>query len=253
MTLAGNVDRIKEMEKLGILPLALLVLATGCAIPKYNYQPAAIDISEPSIDSVTTAYVGDSLLHQENYMEYDAIYVPFDVEIGVGIPHAPYAFLVRKGFYLKEGEDEDVALYVPSKTEDGGEIIDVVPLHRFLDPPKGVLAYETKYELCVVKEFLQIKTWCKSGATYSETKKSLTGTDSFQQTLIYSGKLGSKIDIGYREVSNDLTRSVFNKRLEHDLTESTIIDYRGARIEVIEATDEFIKYRVMRNFKKSAM
>ena len=74
--------------------------------------------------------------------------------------------------------------------------------------------------------------------------------DSFQQTLIYSGRVGDKINVGYREFSNSMARPAFNNDVEYDLSESRIIGYKGARLEIIKATNESIKYRVLNNFNK---
>ena len=60
--------------------------------------------------------------------------------------------------------------------------------------------------------------------------------------------MGSRLRIGYREFSGDLARPAFNNDVEYDLTESSVIGYKGARIEVIEATNEHIRYRVIRTF-----
>lgn len=75
--------------------------------------------------------------------------------------------------------------------------------------------------------------------------------DSFQQTLIYSGKVGNKINIGYREFSGSIARPAFNNNVEYDLSESTTIGYKGAQLEIIEATNQYIKYRVIKNFNSA--
>ncbi|ELT4634368.1 hypothetical protein R8Y01_003702, partial [Acinetobacter baumannii] len=74
--------------------------------------------------------------------------------------------------------------------------------------------------------------------------------DSFQQTLIYSGKVGNKINIGYREFSSNIARPAFNNDVEYDLSQSKEIGYKGALLEIIEATNQDIKYKVIRNFNK---
>ena len=58
-----------------IISLFLLLSLTACAVPKYNYKPDSIDISEPPIGSTNVVYVGDSMLRQGNYTEHDAIYL----------------------------------------------------------------------------------------------------------------------------------------------------------------------------------
>ncbi len=42
-----------------------------------------------------------------------------------------------------------------------------------------------------------------------------------------------------------MARPAFNNNVEYDLSESPIIGYKGAKLEVIEANNQFIKYRVI--------
>jgi len=90
--------------------------------------------------------------------------------------------------------------------------------------------------------------FCKSDVPFERRKKPLLASNSFQQILIYSGKVGDKIKLGYREFSNNTARPAFNNDVEYDLSESRIIGYKRARIEVIEATNRYIKYKVIKNF-----
>jgi len=45
----------------------------------------------------------------------------------------------------------------------------------------------------------------------------------------------------------------FNNDVDYDLNESKVIGYKGARIEIIEATNELIKYRVLKNFNQAQL
>ena len=72
--------------------------------------------------------------------------------------------------------------------------------------------------------------------------------NSFQQTLIYNGKVGERILLGYREFSNDFARPAFSNNVEYDLKSSNVIGYRGARLEVVEATNVGITYKVLAGF-----
>ena len=63
-----------KIVNLALSALALIYLF-GCATLKYNYQPESIEISEPPIGSINIAYVGDSLLRQGKFVEYDTIYL----------------------------------------------------------------------------------------------------------------------------------------------------------------------------------
>ncbi len=61
--------------------------------------------------------------------------------------------------------------------------------------------------------------------------------DWSQQTLIYNGKVGNRITLGYREFEGNLARPAYSNIVDYDLTESRILGYQGARLEVLEATN----------------
>ena len=63
------------------------------------------------------------------------------------------------------------------------------------------------------------------------------------------GKSGSKIKIGYREFINGMARPSFSNDIEYDLSDSKQIGYKGALIEVTDANNQDIKYKVLKGFK----
>jgi hypothetical protein len=224
-----------------VYPVILLGLlfSYGCAKPKYNYHPITMEISEPFIDTINTAYVGDVLLKQGNYTEHDTIYLEQDQKI--------YPYTLFRGYYLKHGEDENTEFFRPGTGDDGGNVIK----SAFADPWKSIQAFKNEQKLCVITVFnAQV---CRNNVNFSRRKKPILRDNSFQQSLIYSGRVGKRINIGYREFSGNLARPAFSNDVEYDLTESNIIGYKGARIEVLEATNEYIKYRVIRNFNPAVL
>lgn len=226
------------MNKILVISLACVVLC-GCAATKYNcdYRPMIMQISEPPLSTIITVQVGDTMLRQGKYSEHDALYLKQDISFGRG---GVYKF--TRGYYLKQGEDEKSEFYLPSYGPDSGALTDLFQVIR-LDKKSGQLYGVTGYTLEA----------CTGKADYEKKKYKIASPDSFQQTLIYSGKVGNKINIGYREFSNDFARPAFNNDVEYDLSESKIIGYKGARIEVIEATNEHIKYKVIQNFNKAEL
>lgn len=219
----------------GIISLLLCTIIAGCAAPKYNYRPVALEVSEPPIGSINTAYVGDVLLKQGSYTEHDSIYLQEDQQVG-------WAYTVLQGYYLKQGQDDASAFYKPAPGANGGGVDKAV----LADPWKSVQAFRQEQKICVITVFnVQV---CKEGASFTRQKKPVLRGDAFQQTLIYSGKIGNKINVGYREFSGSMARPAFNNDVEYDLGASNNIGYKGAKLEIIEATNELIKYRVIRNF-----
>ncbi|SEA84213.1 hypothetical protein SAMN05660420_03378 [Desulfuromusa kysingii] len=216
----------------------LAIILSACAAPKYNYQPEKVEISEPPIGSTNIAYVGDSMLRQGKYIEHDTILLRQSADIG-------WAYTAMPGYYLKQGSNEKAEFYYPSGGSESGQVTKAA----LADPWKCLQAYKEEQKLCVITVFNALV--CKSNVNFERLKHHGTRSDSFQQTLIYSGKFGEKINIGYREFSNSTARPAFNNDVEYDLRQSKIIGYKGAKIEIIEATNELIKYRVIRNFNKA--
>jgi len=216
-----------------------VTLLTACAAPKYNYMANVVAISEPPLNSINSSQVGDVMLRQGKYKEHDAIFVKSQTSAG-------WAYTIHPGYYLKHGEDELAEYYQAG----GGDEAGYIEKAALADPWKTIMAKKEKPILCVVTVFNAAACGNESG--FERQKKSILTQDSFQQTLIYSGKVGSKINIGYREFSGSAARPAFNNNVEYDLSESNVIGYKGAQVEVIEATNQYIKYKVLRNFNKAA-
>jgi hypothetical protein len=221
-----------------VLSSILIVCLAGCSAPKYNYAPTSIDISEPPIGSVSQISIGDIMLRQGTFREHDAIYLRAPREID-------WAYTLHPGYYLKDGEDESAEYFSPGRGDDGGKIEKAA----LADPWKAVMQKKNKSDLCVITVFNV--SVCNEVRDVEKRKKPLFSEDSFQQTLIYNGRVGSKINIGYREFSNDAARPAFNNNVEYDLSESKTIAYKGAELEVLDATNQFIQFRLIRNFNSS--
>ena len=92
---------------------------------------------------------------------------------------------------------------------------------------------------------------CNGGAKAELSKRAISSENAFQQTLIYNGRVGDKINIGYREFYGSTARPAFNNNVEYDFSTSDTIAYRGARIKVIKADNTHITYELISNFNTS--
>ncbi|BCL75767.1 hypothetical protein JHS3_15030 [Jeongeupia sp. HS-3] len=218
--------------------IALSAALAGCASPVYNYSPPVTQISFPKTGAESSAYVGDTLVSQGSFMEHDAILVESDIDLGLLKPYT-----ITKGTFLKFGESGNISYYALNNPFEGGGTIQKAAL---ADPPKAIQAYKGENKICGISIFNAFI--CSTEAHYIFTKRPIASPNSFQQSLIYSGKVGNRIKFGYREFSGNTARPAFNNDVDYDLNESKIVGYKGARIEVIEATNEFIRYRLLANF-----
>lgn len=220
-----------------VLFSALLV---GCAAPRANYFPISQAISDPPLNSINTISVGDIMLRQGEYSEHEAIFVPQVINAGL--------YTIQPGHYLKTGEDGGTEFFYPGGAEPGR-----VDKPALADNWSSVIVRNNATpQICVLTVFNTAITTCSSGNIFQRRKVASLHRDSFQQTLIYSGKIGNKINIAYREFSNSLARPAFNNNVEYDLSESKVIGYKGAQLEIQEATNQHIKFKVIKNFNSAA-
>jgi hypothetical protein len=63
--------------------------------------------------------------------------------------------------------------------------------------------------------------------------------------LLYSGIANNILKISYREYSNNMARQAFYQDVQYDLKESNIIVFRNTRIQIINASNNKISYKVL--------
>ncbi len=99
------------------------------------------------------------------------------------------------------------------------------------------------FEFCETEEWLT-----KKGVTLTPTRVTKVSPENFRQELLYQGKAGSTLKLSYREFSSDMARPAFTQDLTFDLAEGAVIGAKGARVEVFEATNTSIRYRLLQPF-----
>ncbi|HAS6161648.1 TPA: hypothetical protein I7164_11335 [Vibrio vulnificus] len=218
------------MKKLTVLTLALV--ATGCTSVQYNGSKEANvkRVDYPVVGQEITAYIGDHLVSKGTVAEMDVLQVNQMIK--------SLAYDIPPKHYEQIGYDDKQVFYSPLGV-----------IKAALADPYQALSVEKNNtsEVCVITVF-GAKSCIEGKGKFSVTKKASSYQDSFQQTLIYSGKIGNKINISYREFSNNAARPAFNNEAEYDLSESNVIGYKGALLEVIKANNTSITYKLVRNF-----
>lgn len=217
------------------LPLALSLAMGGCAVtydPSTSTKATLVDF--PPVGEVNTAYVGDSMMSKGLQVEAEAIVLKALVD-GV-------AYDIPSGTYDKLGSNKEESVFSTVSREGA-----MVLKNPFSDPYQALSVKNSKpKELCVITVFSAHACY---EANFEIKKVSSMTSASFQQTLIYSGKVGNKVNIGYRESSNDMARPAFNNDVEYDLNESKEIGYKGAVVEILSADNQKITYRVLKSFR----
>ncbi|MFZ6767713.1 hypothetical protein ACO0LM_11585 [Undibacterium sp. Di26W] len=198
-----------------ILPvaMALVLMLSGCASKK---QTEIASFTFPEIGTIATKGIGESLLTQGKGQLEPALIIANDEMIG-SIP-------LLKGEY-------------PFQAENGTRI-------KYVKDGTDVYLYKAENKICFSKE------QCADIKYSISNRLAKKSVNAFQQTLLYNGKIGNRITLAYREFSNNLARPAFNNEVTYDLGESPILGYKGARIEIVKATNTEITYKVLSGFNE---
>ncbi len=223
-------------------------IVSGCASVPNNYAPITTQISEPALNEIHVATLGEQMLKQGTATLTQGVFLVQENNIK--------GFVLSPGFYPKTGEDKG-QVFTSFDTRNNGFETGYVTLEGGLFGqmilPRAIRFSREKQETCVMAPNLygMVQPVCDTEFPYQFTEKPFRSMNDFQQTLIYSGRVGDKIKISYREFSNNMARDAFTNDAEYDLSQSNIIAYKGARLQVIEADNENIRYRVLSNFNLS--
>jgi len=197
-------------KKIAVTVFTLSVL-TGCA----SRRPLPVEaVTFPEVGSVSTRNVGEAL-----------------------ISHG-YARLVPKLIIAEAGKIGEVSVSSGSyyfSAENADRI-------KFQRGSNELYVYKDSKKVCVDKGK------CSDIAYSIEKSQGVPEKNQFQQTLLYNGKIGNRIALGYREFSGDIARPAFSNEVSYDLSESATLGYKGARIEVIKATNTEITYKLVSGF-----
>lgn len=211
------------MEFKGQRTICILLAAlslTACASKKLQ------QVTIPEVGQVSSRGLGESLLVHGNGLLKPVLVIAKDQNIG--------DYALHQGKYTALSENAELIKFGPIQSSAAAGV-----------PVKKANLYLNKNDktICAGKELC--------AAIDYTLDSTLTGvkSNSFQQTLIYSGKVGERITLGYREFSNNAARPAFSNSVDYDLSQSKILGYKGARIEVISASNSEIVYKVLSGFE----
>lgn len=229
------------------LTTLLAFFVVGCATPINSYAPAAMDVSDPPLNQVVIRGVGEELLKQGRFFQARVLEVTAPVSVAT-LPGI-VVWTISPGLYRFSGSDQEASYY---RLGGFGEQSGTVTRAWLGAPVTSLMLKRLNNELCVIYgAFNDFRCGKSEPSSWREVKRNAWVENSIQQTLIYNGKYGDQIRIGYREFSHSYARPAFSNDVSYDLQESSLISYRGAMLEILEATNVFIRYKVIKNFNEA--
>jgi hypothetical protein len=195
-----------------LLASVLCITALGACANRKQLPTEAVTF--PAVGSTSTRNVGEALISHGYAKLVPKLILSQSERIGtVDVPAGTYYF---------NAENSDRIKFILGSLE--------------------IYLYKDKKNICIAKDK------CSDMPYAIENTLGAPMANHFQQTLLYNGKIGSRISLGYREFSGDVARPAFSNEVSYDLAESNILGYKGARIEVIKATNTEITYKIISGF-----
>ena len=225
------------MKKNKILTLVLLgFLISSCTTlgyigePRIKYQ----NISIPEKGQIVTTNLGMNMITQGKS----------SVAVGVHINKEQLNGFVKAGDYMPTQENNEKIIFenYPNGNRITGNTFGITDYILVYYKNTNELKYEMYGGSMKVKNFSDTVTNFELRDVYS------VSADNFQQTLIYLGKSGQIIKLAYREFNGDFIRPAFSTEVTYDLSETKRIGYMNCEMEILEATNSYIKYKVIKNF-----
>ena len=222
-----------------ILNLLVFLGIAGCASsPATNYVPVKEQLSFPPIGQITEVGLGEEMMVQGYQTTWDGIELLQRASVGMT---GAYSF--APGEYKEIGKSSQGTFYEPTRSARSG----AVSVSALGDPFQYIMI-KNDGQFCGVAVYDLYS--CTRKAEFVQKDVGGIGLESFQKTLIYSGRVDDTVRITYREYSDGMARPAFANDVEYDLSESTIIGYQGAELEIIEATNRSIEFILLKNFNK---
>lgn len=215
-----------------LFPLFLLFLFSCVSLSRltkpelmYNEREGR----EPELETESTAVKGDVIYTEYRYRINPAVRLTEDLET----EYANVSSKIRLSKMLKDKRvvfgtisisDESIT-YLYDEDDDG------------------------KFEQLMVQARKNAVNWkeLKTEAAYEQAPGIRSESGGFELELLYEGFHDNRVEITYNEYRDDLTQASFTDLIYFELTENSgnIISYKDIKIEIIDATDDQLIYRVL--------
>lgn len=207
-------------------------------VARFTCPVVASEKVTPPLNVESIARTGEVIFHTGTIVHRAAIHLAEEIKFG-----ADGAYSLTPGYYLRTSEGVGWEYYSPATGPNGGG----VKKSPGSITVQGSFHYSNNGKtIGMITNFYQAINTKAKGIT--RTTRPSFSRDRVQRSLIYHGLSGAKVMFSYRETWKNIDRPSGDILLEYDLAESHVVEIRGARIEIIEADDQTIRYRIKRAF-----
>lgn len=226
--------------------LAAMLLLSAC-VSTQSISPRTEIIDKPALDTIVSAELGETVVEKGRLRTFSGLILGNELQWGDGLLLTK--FTVPPGRLRARQQDAKHVYYFSDDMTSHDAILGTSPypsggLCRALDGSGPVRGFNMAGRCNM--------NWNVT-PDVEDTRIYDVDRPGFRQELIYNGRSGETLKFLYREFSGDFMRPPFSQELQYDLTESTTIGFRGVRVEVLEASNTTIRYRVLSSFPDPAL
>ncbi len=222
-----------DTMKIKLLVLSLIL--TGCmsmSIPQFQNVTTYRQGKIPELNQESSTDVGSTIYTEFDYQEIETIRLTESVKSSMAdIPaNTSLTAMTMDGVlvYQPYGTVNFPGILLSDQNEDGK-----------LDRIKDISSMNSSWRNL------------QPEVAYEEAESIPTQSGGFKLELVYQGLTDNQIKVLYREYNNNIARPAFTQNVEYELDNDgeSLIAFKGARIEVLEASSTEIKYRVIKGFE----
>jgi len=232
------------MFKTIILAVAALSLASCASTQSVMTRTDIID--RPSANLVAQAELGDTIVEKGKLTTYEGLDLRNELTWGDG--WLLKKFTILPGKLRARQQDAKFTYFYSDKMTVYDGLLGTAPYGA------GGLCTK-KADATFVRAFI-VTGACtikpKSAPEVRPTRVVDLDAPNFRQELIYNGRSGETVKFLYREFSGDYARPPFSQEVQYDLKDGNMIGFKGARVEIVEASNTKLSYRVLSSFPDPA-
>jgi hypothetical protein len=211
------------------LPALMLCAFAGCASPPpIPYQ----DVSIPPLDKTSSANLGEALLMQATGYYTDVLHLDNLNGKFATISAGDYCRLPGRDDYFSFNDRAVVYINFVGGERGYGNTVTY-------DAKSNEVCLHDVWSGCFDTSF---------GRIDRETNALCSDPNAYQQVIEYNGKSGTVLNFTYREFNGKFMRAPFTTSFTMDEADGDVVNYKGASLKVIKATNQTIEYVVLKNF-----
>ena len=224
-----------------------LFLVAGCAAPMRLESPLRV-VDAPRTGNIAVAETGSVILEQGRYRVVEAISADGDIEWGGGL--FGVQTVLPAGFLVARRRDEQYTYYasldgylrVPGNRPGETQIVAVPDMELRVENDKPPVLNETALPNGAVVRLLTKPTLMRTIANFYDAA-------GYRRVLVYRGRARERWLFEYQATNGARAEPDVTQQVDYDPKDGNIVSYKGARIEIIDANDRAVTYRVLSTFR----